>query len=127
MHMIDKIKHIKTNFEFHYIKRFQTKYEEILPIQIVKQVLLKRASFGQGSWADGGYGYGYESYHLEFKIVDDNEKEWRTSKAIFLDENNNTLCTLSVEGINNTSVYKKINLVNVSLLLLEDVAKIHLI
>ena len=125
--MLENIDHIKTNFEFHYIKRFQSKYEETLPMQIVKQVLLKRASFGQGSWPDGGYGYGYESYHLEFKIADDNEKEWRTSKAIFLDDNNNTLCTLRVEDVNNTSVYKKINLVNVPVLLLEDVAKINLI
>ena len=119
--MLDKIPHIKTNFKFQY----KNGNKEFVPLEIEKQMVLKRASYGQNDWSDGGYGYGYEAYHLELKIKIDTLDVNYFDRIVFLNEVGNQLFELNT--CPSIKEYLKINLINLPLLVLEDTKTIQLI
>lgn len=123
--MLDKIPHIKTNFKFQYKNR----NKEFVPLEIEKQMVLKRASYScdSHSWSEGGfgYGYGYESFHLELKIKIDTLDVNYFDRIVFLNEVGNQLFEL--DTCPSIKEYLKINLINLPLLVLEDTKTIQLI
>ncbi|MDP4201976.1 MAG: hypothetical protein Q8861_04730 [Bacteroidota bacterium] len=131
---------IKTHFQI---------YSDTTSLEVTDQILIKQAE--KKSYIDfadqAGYGYGYESYHLEFAtnkalIVEnfkkragrDNEKK---IKMIFIDANHKELATVTrpFSSTNSTSssqpdnscTFYSIDLINIPFLLLDKTATINLI
>ena len=131
---------IKTHFQI---------YSDTSNLNVTDQILIKQAE--KKSYIDwvnhAGYGYGYESYHLEFatnkdlfvenfkkRTGRDNEKK---IKMIFMDSNHKELATVtrSFDSTNATSAsqpensctFYSFDLINIPSLLLDKTAIINLI
>jgi hypothetical protein len=130
----------KTNFQI---------YSDTVNLKVSDQIIIKRAE--KQTYSDSnfgtGWGYGYQSFHLEFitnkniKIENYKYKAGRDNETklelIFYDSNNRILATSSlpyyyVDLYNNPSItdsvfFYSIDLIDIPIVLLDKTAKIGMI
>jgi hypothetical protein len=136
----DALGGIKTNFQI---------YSDTVDLKVSDQIIILRAekNYNSDSNFGTGWGYGYQSFHLEFitkkniKIENYKYKSGRDNEnkleLIFYDSNNSVLATSSfpynyVDLYNNPSIidspfFYSIDLIDIPIVLLDKTAKIGMI
>ncbi|MGB8491882.1 MAG: hypothetical protein WCE64_12570 [Bacteroidales bacterium] len=131
---------IKTNFQI---------YSDTVDLKVSDQIIILRAekNYYSDSNFGTGWGYGYQSFHLEFitkKNIKIENYKYRTLRdnenkleLIFYDSNNSVLATTSfpydyVDLFNNSSIkdspfFYSIDLIDIPVVLLDKTARIGMI
>ncbi|MDR2920089.1 MAG: hypothetical protein LBV72_12075 [Tannerella sp.] len=116
-------------------------YSNMVDLEVKTQFIIKDAEKSYGSYQDGTYGYGYESYHLEFvtnrklATITQNRSSVFTLQFTFYDSNDKILAEetsfRSDNRISDTGKdglwFYSIDLIDIPISLLNHTAKIDIV
>lgn len=123
--LIEQLGGVRTNFKFHC---------GMVDLEVKSQCIIKRAESGYGytSLSDHVYGYGYESFHLEFEttVESDLNKTWEYGIITFYDANDNILSTKSlwsrVLRSGKNPWFYSVRLIDIPILILDNTSRIEI-